>query len=205
MAGIIKTVIVLGGGISEAGELPVWVQSRLEKSIELYKATYNTQLITSGKGRDDYPVPESKAMADYLIEAAIPAEAISQESLSRDTIQNAYFTWLLFIEPQGRKEFTVVTNDFHLARAEHIFSWVFGPKYEISFVGATDDSIDPKDLEIRKNTEAELLAYHESELSKNIEPGDIEAIRSFIMEDEDVNAVAYKKFTEPFGHIDALY
>ena len=132
---MIKTVVVLGGGISEEGVLPLWVHSRLEMAIKLYSGTYNTQLIMSGKGRDNFPVTESKAMADYLIESAIPAEAILQESLSRDTIQNAYFTWLLFMEPQNIHEFTVVTNEFHLKRAAHIFNWVFGDDYHIDFIG----------------------------------------------------------------------
>jgi len=205
MAGIIKTVVVLGGGISEEGILPDWVHSRLEKAIELYSATYNTQLITSGKGRDDFPVTESKAMADYLIESTIPADAILQESLSKDTIQNAYFTRLLYMEPQQIHEFTVVTNAFHLNRAEHIFNWVYGADYDIEFVTTGDDSIDRSDLEIRKKTESELLAYHLSNLSQEIVPSDMDAVKSFIFDDTDEHALAYKKFTEPYSHIKALY
>jgi vancomycin permeability regulator SanA len=205
MEGLIKTVVVLGGGISEEGILPIWVRSRLEKAIQLYSGTCNTQLIVCGKGRDNFPVSESKAMADYLIKSAVPTDAILQESLSTDTIQNAYFTWLLYIEPQDIHEFTVVTNEFHLKRAEHIFNWVFGQDYHIEFIGAADESIDTKDLEIRKNTEAELLCYHESELSKLIQAGDTEAVRSFIMYDEDANAKAYKKFTAPYAQVKALY
>ena len=54
MEGLIKTVVVLGGGISEEGVLPIWVRSRLEKAIQLYSGTYNTQLIVCGKGRDNF-------------------------------------------------------------------------------------------------------------------------------------------------------
>ena len=82
MEGLIKTVVVLGGGISEEGILPIWVRSRLEKAIQLYSGTCNTQLIVCGKGRDNFPVSESKAMADYLIKSAVPTDAILQESLS---------------------------------------------------------------------------------------------------------------------------
>jgi hypothetical protein len=159
----------------------------------------------SGKGRDNFPIPESKAMAEYLINNAVPVDAIHLESLSTDTIQNAYFTWLLYMDPQNIHEFTVVTNEFHLTRAEHIFNWVFGQAYQIEFIGATDESIDIKDLEIRKNTEAELLGYHESELSRLIEAGDKEGVRSFVMDSADVNAQAYKKFTAPYSHVKALY
>ncbi|MBL4656580.1 MAG: YdcF family protein, partial [Flavobacteriales bacterium] len=167
--------------------------------------TYNTQLIMSGMGRDEFPIPESKAMADYVEALAIPKSAIREEGLSKDTIQNAYFTRLLFLDRQDVKEFTVVTNDFHLNRAKHIFNWVFGEGYDIHFVGSSDESIDPKDLEIRMKTEGELLGYHEEHLSKGIEPGDMEAVRSFIFDLEDANAVAYRKFTEPYSHIKALY
>jgi len=205
MEGVAKTILVLGGGISEEGDLPVWVHNRLDKAVELYSDTGNAQVIVSGKGRDNFPVPESKAMADYLVNCAIPKESIHQESLSTDTIQNAYFTWLLYMEPQEIIEFTVVTNEFHLKRAEHIFNWVFGRGCLIEFIGATDESIDIKDLEIRKNTEADLLGYHESELSRSIEAGDKEGVRDFIMDSDDVNARAYKEFTAPYSHVKALY
>ena len=205
MEGITKTIVVLGGGISEEGVLPVWVHNRLDRAIELFSDSGNAQVIVSGKGRDNFLVLESKAMADYLVNRAIPEGSILQESLSTDTIQNAYFTWLLYMEPQDIREFTVVTNAFHLKRAEHIFNWVFGQAYQIEFIGATDESIDIKDLEIRKTTENELLGYHESELSRSIEAGDIEGVRGFIMEADDVNALAYKKFTAPYSHVKALY
>jgi len=200
-----ELIIVLGGGINEKGELPAWVHSRLDLATSLFRDTENCQLIMSGKGRDNYPISEAKAMTNYLIEKGVHAEAILEESLSEDTIQNAYFTRLLHIDPKGIRKFKVVTNEFHMARASHIFNWVFGSGYEIEFVRASDKQIDHDNLSIRRDTEEELLRYHLRELSAAILHGDLEAVKRFIFDQDDDNALAYKAFTAPYTNVRALY
>ncbi|MBL4578631.1 MAG: YdcF family protein [Flavobacteriales bacterium] len=200
-----ELIIVLGGGINEKGELPAWVHSRLDLATSLFRDTENCQLIMSGKGRDNYPISEAKAMTNYLIEKGVHAEAILEESLSEDTIQNAYFTRLLHIDPKGIRKFKVVTNEFHMARASHIFNWVFGSGYEIEFVRASDKQIDHDNLSIRRNTEEELLRYHLRELSTAILHGDLEGVKRFIFDQADDNALAYKAFTAPYTNVRALY
>jgi len=200
-----EQIVVLGGGINEKGELPIWVHSRLDMALSLYQENAEVQLIMSGKGRDNFPVSEAKAMMNYLVDKGVNSDAILKESLSEDTIQNAYFTRLLHIEPNGVYKFKVITNEFHQARASHIFSWVFGKEYEIEFIRASDNMINSDDLAVRRNTEEELLRYHVRELSKAILPGDMEAVKQFVFDPTDDNAVAYRGFTAPYVNVQALY
>ncbi|MBL4753402.1 MAG: YdcF family protein [Flavobacteriales bacterium] len=198
-------IVVLGGGINEKGELPIWVHSRLEMALSLYQEHEGVHLIMSGKGRDNFPISEAEAMKTFLVDKGVNADAVLKESLSEDTIQNAYFTRLLHIEPNGIPKFKVITNEFHQARAAHIFSWVFGSEYEIEVIPVSDKMIDTDDLNVRRNTEDELLRYHVRELSKAILPGDMEGVKQFVLDSTDENAAAYKAFTAPYANVHALY
>ncbi len=196
-------IIVLGGGIDRNGALPIWVHSRLEKAIQLYSKK-ESWILLSGKGKDGYKVTEAKAMANYLIERNIPENKIILESLSEDTIQNAYFSRTLHIGPMGIKRFTLVTSAFHMKRSHHIFEWVFGSGYQIDCALATDEDINQEDLDDRIQIEKELLNFHLTVLCE-IRSGDLLQLHQFIFNKSNDFTSSYRKFTRKFEDSRSLY
>ena len=196
-------IIVLGGGISKEGKLPVWVHSRLEKALALHHET-GEGLLMSGKGKDSYNITEAEAMAAYLVGKGVSEDEILLECLSEDTVQNAYYSRTLHVDPMGIRRFTVVTSNFHTERSRHIFEWVFGPEYDITCVGAGDGDIIEADLMERKRIESELLGFHQTVL-KEIPDGNLSRMHSFLFKRENLFAKAYRAFTVKFSNSRALY
>jgi len=196
-------IIVLGGGIDRNGSLPIWVHSRLEKAIQLFSKK-ESWILLSGKGKDGYQVTEAGAMAQYLIGRNIPADKILLECLSEDTIQNAYFSRVLHIDPMGVNRFTIVTSTFHMERSRCIFEWVFGPGYQINCVPASDAEINEADLLERKKIELELLNFHSTVLQE-IPSGDLLQLHQFIFNKSSDFASSYRKFTRKFENARSLY
>lgn len=196
-------IVVLGGGIDRDGNLPIWVNSRLEKAIQLYRKTEGWILL-SGKGKNGHQVTEAEAMTNYLIERNIPQEKILLECLSEDTVQNAYFSRTLHIDPMGIKQFTLVTSAFHMKRSHHIFEWVFGACYHIDCAAASDSDINEGDLKNRKQIERELLSFHSMVLNE-IPSGDLLQLHQFIFNKSSDFASSYSKFTRKFEDSRSLY
>ena len=196
-------IIVLGGGIDRNGTLPIWVHSRLEKAIQLFSKKESCVLL-SGKGKDGYQVTEAEAMAQYLIARDIPADKILLECLSEDTVQNAYFSRTLHIDPMGINRFTIVTSKFHMERSKHIFEWVFGTAYHIDCAPVSDEEINEADLDGRKQIELELLNFHNTVLNE-IPSGDLLQVHQFLFNKSNYYASAYRKFTRKFDNNRSLY
>ena len=196
-------LLVLGGGIDKDGKLPIWVNSRLDKAIQLFREKKG-RILLSGKGKDGYRVTEAEAMAGYLIRRGIPKEKILLECLSEDTVQNAYFSRTLHIDPMGLNRFTIVTSKFHMERSRHIFDWVFGPGYQINCASASDEEINEADLYGRKQIELELLNFHSTVLNE-IPSGDLLQLHQFIFDKSSNYASAYRSFTRKFENNRSLY
>jgi uncharacterized SAM-binding protein YcdF (DUF218 family) len=196
-------IVVLGGGIDRDGNLPIWVHGRLEKTIQLFREK-ESWILLSGKGKDGYSLTEAEAMANYLIERNIPEDKILLECLSEDTVQNAYFSRTLHIDPMAVNRFTVVTSAFHMERSRHIFEWVFGKGYHIEYAMAPDQEIDDEVLRERKQIETQLLNYHIGFL-REVLSGQLQKVHSFIFDNKNPIALRYKQFTKKFTDSRALY
>ena len=135
-------IIVLGGGIDLQGKLPPHVYQRLDKAIDLFKRSSNCKIVATGKYSFLYdqlkkfpPATEAEKMAAYLLKKNIPKEKILLEKKSKDTISNAYYLKKDFFIPQKEKKGIVITSHFHLARVRYIFNKIFGPDYDLEFIG----------------------------------------------------------------------
>jgi uncharacterized SAM-binding protein YcdF (DUF218 family) len=78
------------------------------------------QLITSGGQGPDEDVPESHAMADYLIEHGVPADRVLREDRSTSTFENLTFSREIMVGLVPKYRCLVVTNNFHVLRAAFI-------------------------------------------------------------------------------------
>lgn len=123
----IQYVILLGGGITKDKKLTAAVQSRVDSAYEYLTAQKNAVAVVTG-GRGSFaPCPESVVLKEALIEKGIDEKRILEEDKARDTIENFLFSAHLLAEYSNTdienilsSPVAVVTNNFHLARAERI-------------------------------------------------------------------------------------
>ncbi|MFE5946983.1 YdcF family protein [Streptomyces sp. NPDC056480] len=117
-------VVVLGSGLIGGRRVPPLLASRLERGREVHErlAAYERRdgapvLIVSGGQGPDEEVPESHAMADYLVERGFPPGALVREDRSRTTEENMIFSRVLMERDRPGSSCVIVTNNFHAFRA----------------------------------------------------------------------------------------
>ncbi|MFF8774377.1 YdcF family protein [Kitasatospora sp. NPDC015120] len=119
--GDVDFVVVLGSGLIGGERVPPLLASRLERGRDLYEkqaARGNPPvLITSGGQGPDEKLPESHAMADYLVERGFPADHLEREDRSRTTEENLLFSKAIMEQAKPDYRCVVVTNNFHAFRA----------------------------------------------------------------------------------------
>ncbi|CAM5506674.1 YdcF family protein [Streptomyces narbonensis] len=115
-------VVVLGSGLIGGRRVPPLLASRLDRGREVYETLAARGgdapvLIASGGQGPDEEVPESHAMADYLVERGFPAGAVVREDRSRTTEENMLFSKELMERDRPGSSCVIVTNNFHAFRA----------------------------------------------------------------------------------------
>ncbi len=125
-------IVMLYGGFRGGGN-PFSASERLapgtlERAAAVFKLYKNTglHLVISG-GAPFSAEPEAEAAAAYLEELGVPADRIIPEKASRDTYENAAFTFRICRE-RGFKRVILVTSAYHMPRAVLLFKKTgFGP------------------------------------------------------------------------------
>ncbi|GEB58781.1 YdcF family protein [Streptomyces gardneri] len=115
-------VVVLGSGLIGGRRVPPLLASRLDRGRQVYETLAARGgdapvLITSGGQGPDEALPESHAMADYLVERGFPAGAVVREDRSRTTEENMLFSKELMERDRPGSSCVIVTNNFHAFRA----------------------------------------------------------------------------------------
>ena len=89
-------IIILSGGIRGENSVPLWVQTRIDKAVELQNQTkyiITTSAATPHKAlplnESGQPLYDETVMANILIEQGGPKEKILLEQFSKDTIENS--------------------------------------------------------------------------------------------------------------------
>lgn len=175
-------IIILGGGIEPDGSLPEIPKFRINKGVELFKSGVAPKIIVSGNYgfwlEKEPPRSEAEAMEEYVISLGVPESAILKEDVSKDTIGNAYFCRLNFLEPSNWKNIVVVTSDYHISRTQYIFEKVLGSDYTIEFM-AVDSRLSPERFAIQINKENKTTEFLKKWFD-SIKPGDTEAIKELM-------------------------
>ena len=116
----VAAVVALGSGLIE-GRVPPLLASRLDGAKRAYEAAVasggNPVVVTSGGQGADEPRSEAEAMAEYLVEHGVPAQAVLTETESRTTQENLANTAALLAERGVTGPVAVVTNNFHAFRS----------------------------------------------------------------------------------------
>jgi len=164
-------IVVPGGGVREDGRLPSWVERRLERAFQLHRDARYIVTLSAGTphrpppldGRG-FPVMEAAAAARYLVERGVAADRILVEKYSYDTIGNAFFSRVVHADPALLRRLRIITSDFHLARCEAAFRWIYGLQpefhsYELSFEAVSDPDMPADLLALRREKEREGLEH----------------------------------------------
>lgn len=114
-------VVVLGSGLRAGSQVPPLLASRLHRA----RAVYEKQaargrppvVVTSGGQGSDEKLPESHAMAAYLIERGLPADHVVCEDRSSTTEENLRFSVEIMRAANPDYRCVVVTNNYHVFRA----------------------------------------------------------------------------------------
>lgn len=133
--------IVLGGGLTDAGDLPNWVSCRVRYAVK--HATINDTLIFSSRytlnippkiDSHGYPICEAKKMLEKYQESGGVSKKLFLETASTDTIGSAVFLRLLYSSILENQNINIITSDFHARRAKKIFEKVFSLKPKLKSI-----------------------------------------------------------------------
>eukprot|EP01084_Bolivina_argentea_P300110 517389_1 len=146
----LDAIIVCGGGRpSTPSSPPLYVQSRCDISVLLYNhskqhfgkknlpkilcvsaGTAHTPLLLHKSTK--LPVWESYSSAKYILNkyaSFVERTDVFMETISYDSIGNAYFAKILFADVLQWKNIAVITNDWHFKRTKAIFEWIYSIKH----------------------------------------------------------------------------
>lgn len=110
-------IIVLGAQIKPDGTPNVQLEWRLERALTEYLKNPRAIVVCGAQGANE-PTTEASAMKTWLTERGVKAEDLLADDTSFNTKEN--LANALRLLPEGIKEVTVVTSDYHLPRALQI-------------------------------------------------------------------------------------
>lgn len=114
-AGGYNAIIVLGAQVKPDGEPSVQLRWRLDKALEMYRASPCVMVVCGAQGGNE-PRPEAEVMRDLLLAQGVPAEHLYTDAASMDTRQNMDNAKTI-LDSLGLAKPLIVTSDYHLPRA----------------------------------------------------------------------------------------
>ena len=175
-------IIILGGGIEPDGSLPEIPKLRIIKGAELFRDGIAPRIIMSGNygfWLEKEPIrPEAEAMKEYAVSLGVPEGGILKEDISKDTIGNAYFCKINFLETNNWHNVVIVTSDYHIPRTRYIFEKVLGKNYMIEFV-SVDSKLSSEEFTAKINKENKTTEFLKKWFD-SIMPGDTDAIKELM-------------------------
>lgn len=113
-------ILVLGNPAKDDGSIAPIAESRVLEAIRLYRAGAAPRLLMTG-GAVKNRFVESEVMLQFARSQGVPPSALLAEGESRNTIQNAYYSYKI-MQAHDWTSALVVTSPTHVRRASLIFS-----------------------------------------------------------------------------------
>lgn len=111
----IDAIVVLGAAVKPCGMPSHAMKRRVEHAVGLFDKGVSKNLLLSG-GTGKFPPAESELMKSLALNRGVPAKAITVESRSGTTLQNA-INCKKIIKKHGWTTIVLVTDPFHMTRA----------------------------------------------------------------------------------------
>lgn len=116
--GTANYAIILGAKVKNDGTPSKALKYRLDAAYEYAKKYPHVHFVLSGgQGTDEFEA-EAVAMQRYLIQRGINKNRLLLETKSTSTYENIRFSTAMI--PLGQSRITIISSDFHLARAQLI-------------------------------------------------------------------------------------
>ena len=116
-----EAIVVVSGNAGKNGGLFGETEERLNRAVELYNEGLAPRIVVSG-GTTSNSEAVAEAMKNAAIAAGVPDAAITVESGSHSTLQNALFT--ADIDDLNKSApILLVSHRYHLPRANASFRW----------------------------------------------------------------------------------
>jgi uncharacterized SAM-binding protein YcdF (DUF218 family) len=113
-------ILVLGNPARDDGTIAPIGRSRVLEAVRQYRAGMAPKLLmTGGAVRNRFV--EGQVMQQFAISQGVPASAVFVEGESRNTIQNAFYSYKI-MQAHGWTSAMVISSPSHLRRASIIFS-----------------------------------------------------------------------------------
>jgi uncharacterized SAM-binding protein YcdF (DUF218 family) len=126
----VDAIVVLGGGLIEnapdidgPGVLTADSLARVLGAHRLHTALKKPIIVSGGPGSGG--IPESEVSRKVLLRLGVRGELVLTETGSRDTSENARFTWDI-CEKRNWKRIALVTSAYHMKRATLLYEKLFG-------------------------------------------------------------------------------
>jgi uncharacterized SAM-binding protein YcdF (DUF218 family) len=113
-------ILVLGNPANSDGSIAPVASSRVLEAIRQYRAGVAPHLLMTG-GAVKNQFVEAQVMLNFALSQGVPASALLAEGQSRNTIQNAYYSYKI-MQTHDWTSVLVVSSPSHLRRASLIFS-----------------------------------------------------------------------------------
>jgi uncharacterized SAM-binding protein YcdF (DUF218 family) len=113
-------ILVLGNPAQRDGSIAPLAESRVLEGIRQYRAGVAPRLLMTG-GAVQNRFVEAQVMLQFARSQGVPASALLAEGESRNTIQNAYYSYKI-MQAHDWTSALVVTSPTHVRRASLIFS-----------------------------------------------------------------------------------
>jgi uncharacterized SAM-binding protein YcdF (DUF218 family) len=114
-------IVVAGCRVMPDGSPSLALQRRTRKAVDLWRTGAAPRIVFTG-GVGTYPPSEARAASDYARSLGVPEEVLTLEERSTSTEENARFAAEV-LDPSSRV--IVVTDTYHVFRAERVFGKVF--------------------------------------------------------------------------------
>ena len=113
-------ILVLGNPAKDDGSIAPLAESRVLEGIRQYRAGVAPRLLMTG-GAVQNQFVESQVMLEFARSQGVPASALLAEGQSRNTIQNAFYSYKI-MQAHDWTSALVVTSPTHVRRASLIFN-----------------------------------------------------------------------------------
>jgi uncharacterized SAM-binding protein YcdF (DUF218 family) len=119
--GSYDAIVVAGCRVNPGGVPSLALQRRTRHAVELWRAGVAPRIVFTG-GVGDFPPSEASAAAAYAQSLGLPPKAAVLEEGSKSTEENARFAAKII---GSSARVVVVTDTYHVFRAERVFGRVF--------------------------------------------------------------------------------
>ena len=134
-------IIVLGAGTRDDGTANRAQTRRIRHGVVLYQRGLAPYLLCTGGYTNNHPRSEAQSCVDLARQLGVPPGAILREDVSTTTLENAAEAQKV-MAAKGLKRAIIVTDNFHLFRAEWLFR-AYGVTVTLSPAQTTQGPLSP--------------------------------------------------------------